>query len=128
MERNYSSLKGITLAPSMSSTQRCSQILSRGYLLTLAVCLSVTLSVSIFPSHRNERNLFYMALCFCLTLTGPLLRPHFLFMLLFKGAAVCDFENKKKSTCLLCCWSLLHEIITCSTAVHSQMLQTTLAS
>lgn len=54
VERNYSSLKGITFAPSMSSTPRCSQILSRGYLLTLAVCLSVTLSVAVFSFQRDE--------------------------------------------------------------------------
>lgn len=50
MERNYSSLKGITLAPSMSTTERCTQILSRGYLLTLAVCLSVYQSLCLSPS------------------------------------------------------------------------------
>lgn len=38
----------------MSSTPRCSQILSRGYLLTLAVCLSVTLSVAVFSFQRDE--------------------------------------------------------------------------
>lgn len=52
---NYSSLKGITFAPSMSGTRRCSQILSRGYLLTRAASLSVTMSVAIFSFQRARQ-------------------------------------------------------------------------
>lgn len=59
VERNCWSLKGINLASSVSSTQHCFQILSRGYLLTLPVCLSVTLSVSIFSSPRDKRKPFF---------------------------------------------------------------------
>lgn len=40
---NYSSLKGVTLAPSMSNSLGCSQILSRGSLLTPSAWIS--------PSH-----------------------------------------------------------------------------
>lgn len=59
MERDCWSLKGINLASSMSSTQQRFQILSGGYLLTMPVCLSVTLSVSIFSSERDNGNLFF---------------------------------------------------------------------
>lgn len=59
VERNCWSLKGINLASSVSSTQHCFQILSRGYLLTLPVCLPVTLSVSIFSSPRDKRKPFF---------------------------------------------------------------------
>ena len=45
VERNCWSLKGITLAPSMSSTHCCSLILSRGYLLNLPTCLSISHSI-----------------------------------------------------------------------------------
>lgn len=57
---NYSSLKGITFAPSMSGTRHCSQILSRGYLLTRAASLSVTMSVAIFSFQkgRQKKNTF----------------------------------------------------------------------
>lgn len=63
--RNCWSLKGITLAPSMSSAQCCSQILSRGYLLTLPVCLSITRSVCLhlFFSQRWKQLFLLLWLC-----------------------------------------------------------------
>lgn len=98
-ERNYSSLKGITLVPSMSSTQRCSQILSRGYLLTLPVRQSIShcVCLHLFFSQRWKKPLsFSTALCFCFGLSGSLLLPHIVFLWLFYGLRSITLKIKQE--------------------------------
>lgn len=114
--RNCWSLKGITLAPSMSSTRRCSQILSGGYLLALPVSPSVY--HSLLSSQGDERTPFFLR-GFCFSLPGPLF--YFFVWALRSTSVKLRRENKDVNSCHRC---LLREIILCGTAVPSQTPQT----